>query len=144
MADRRILVERVAVKSLRRIASCPAAGWRPASPVSLRTILTDIRLCTEEQGSEGKLLSLWREESPDYRGRRYSGPGDKTPPELKRVKSRGANPRVHKPQLVRLPGIHPQSSQEGASRPLCPRHRQLPCTVAAPQASESAALGLLR
>ena len=93
MSDaRRILVERVAVKNLRRIASCPAAEWRPVSSVSLRTILTDILLCTEEQGSEGKLLSLWREESPDYRGRRYSGPGDKTPPELKRVKSRGANP----------------------------------------------------
>ena len=81
------LVERVAVQNLRRIASCPAAEWKPASSVSLRTIINDILLYAEENGCEGKLLSLWREESSDYRGRRYSGSQElskgEVPPELK-------------------------------------------------------------
>ena len=104
---RRILVERVAVKNLRRIASCPAAEWRPASSVSLRTIITDILLCTDEQRNEGKLLSLWREESTDYRGRRYSGPSElhKQPPELKRVRNRGANPGCIGRSLFGYPGF---------------------------------------
>ena len=90
------LVERVAVKNLRRVASRPAAEWKPASSVSLRTIINDILLCTEENGCEGKLLSLWREEGVDYRGRRYSGSHElnkaEAPPELKRARQRGANP----------------------------------------------------
>jgi hypothetical protein len=41
--------------------------------VSLRTIITDIDLCTEDMEDsvdEGMLTTLWREESGDHRGRR--------------------------------------------------------------------------
>jgi hypothetical protein len=56
------LRERVSLKSLRLLASCPAAdAWRPAGAVSLRTIITDIILCTEDvedSTDEGMLTSL--------------------------------------------------------------------------------------
>ena len=60
------LEERVAVSNLRLIASSAAAKmWKPMDTVSLRTILTDIILCAED----GKLVSLWAEEAPNYAGR---------------------------------------------------------------------------
>ena len=66
------LEERVAVGNLRLVASSAAARWKPMGTVSLRAILTDIILCAED----GKLVSLWTEEAPNYAGRRYSGPQD--------------------------------------------------------------------
>ena len=60
------LKERVSLKNLRLLASCPAAvAWRPVGTVSLRTIIADIILCTvnmEDSVDEGILTSHWHEE----------------------------------------------------------------------------------
>ena len=88
------LEERVAVSNLRLIASSAAAkAWKPMGTVSLRTILTDIILCAED----GKLVSLWAEEAPNYAGRRYSGPqemrkGEPLLPHFKSLRAKGVNP----------------------------------------------------
>ena len=88
------LEERVAVDNLRLVASSTAAKlWKPMGTVSLRTILADIILCAEE----GKLVSLWTEEAPNYAGRRYSGPqemrkGEPLLPHFNRLKAKEVNP----------------------------------------------------
>ena len=62
------LEERVAVDNLKRVASSAAAKLcKPSGTVSLRTIITDILLCTDESG---RLISAWREEGTGYLGRR--------------------------------------------------------------------------
>jgi hypothetical protein len=87
------LEERVAVDNLRLVASSAAATWKPMGTVSLRTIITDILLCT----NEGKLVSTWKEEGAGYLGRRYSGlpdirKGDPLYSHFKRLQAKGVNP----------------------------------------------------
>ena len=87
------LEERVAVDNLRLVAGSTAAKWKPMGTVSLRTIITDILLCT----NEGKLVSTWREEGTGYLGRRYSGmpeirKGDPLYSHFKRLQAKGVNP----------------------------------------------------
>ena len=88
------LEERVAVGNLKLVASSAAAKlWKPTGTVSLRTIISDILLCTES----GTLTSTWREEKLGYLGRRYSGPPemrktDPLYPHFNRLRSKGVNP----------------------------------------------------
>ena len=88
------LEERVAVENLRLVASSAAARWKPTGTVSLRTIISDILLCTNESGT---LVSTWKEEGSGYLGRRYSDPpdarkGDPLYLHLKRLQAKGVNP----------------------------------------------------
>ena len=81
-----LLTECVSIDVLDCVASSPAAEWAPpGSEVPLRTILYDIRRCTED----GCLLSIWREERENFKGRRYSGVGEHAvrdlPPRLRHL-----------------------------------------------------------
>ena len=108
------LEERVAVSNLRLVASSPAATWKPTGTVSLRSILTDISLCAED----GKLVSLWAEEAPNYAGRRYSGPqemrkGEPLLPHFKRLKAKGVNPGTMGRSLFGYPGYIRRLARSG-------------------------------
>ena len=109
------LEERVAVGNLRLVASSTAAKlWKPMGTVSLRTILTDIILCAEE----GKLVSLWTEEAPNYAGRRYSGPqdmrkGEPLMPQFKRLRAKGVNPNTTGRSLFGFPGYIRRLARSG-------------------------------
>ena len=63
------LQERVAAEQLKLVASCDATEqWRPMGTASIRTIIADLLLCTDE----GKLYSTWHEETAGQVGRRHS------------------------------------------------------------------------
>ena len=109
------LEERVAVSNLRLIASSAAAKmWKPMGTVSLRTILADIILCAED----GKLVSLWAEEAPNYAGRRYSGPqemrkGEPLLPHFKQLQAKGVNPSTMGRSLFGFPGYIRRLARSG-------------------------------
>jgi hypothetical protein len=100
-----VITERVSVDVLDYVASSPAAEWTPpGSEIPLRTILYDIRRCTED----GCLLSIWREETEQFKGRRYSGIGDQANRELpshhRRLIEVGVNHTTIGMSLFALPG----------------------------------------
>ena len=85
--------------------------------MSLRAIITDIILCTEDvEGSadEGMLTSLWREESGDHRGRRYStlAEAKKNDP-FHQIRLRGANPGTVGRSLFAFPGYIRDMARSG-------------------------------
>ena len=106
MAPKAVLItECVSIAVLDCVASSPAAEWAPlGSEVPLRTILYDIRRCTED----GCLLSIWREEREHFKGRRYSGVGEHAvrdlPPRLRHLIECGVNHSTIGMSLFALPG----------------------------------------
>ena len=89
-----MLNERISPENIRRIASTRAAAtWCPGGGTApLRTILYDIFMCAEAE----QICSVWREESTEYMGRRYSGIGEAPAvrqllPKFKRLIDMGVN-----------------------------------------------------